>query len=154
MKHTGLKKLIFLTIALGLVCALIPVQALTIDELPAPVELNADAEAPSFQMTGLNGTTISSSELDGKPAILLFGRTTCFNCNYFMKGIKDALPLLQQLHSLSSLSGIKTTICGISPPARMTAMNRSVPSRPRRCSWPARRRPRVRPRSIWPSARL
>ena len=105
MKHTGLKKLFSLMLVLGLVCTLIPAQALTLGELPTPVELNADAEAPSFQMTGLNGTTISSSELDGKPAILLFGRTTCFNCNYFMKGIKDALPLLQQ-YGVSFLVGL------------------------------------------------
>ena len=105
MKHTGLKKLFSLMLVLGLVCTLIPAQALTIGELPAPVELNADAEAPSFRMGGLGGTVIDSSELDGKVSILLFGRVTCGNCHHFMSCIKDALPLLQE-NGVSFLVGL------------------------------------------------
>ncbi len=96
MKHTGLKIVLALILLLGLVCAAALAQALTLGELPKAAELNANAVAPSFEVVGIGGTTISSAELDGKVTILLYGRTTCYNCNRFMSGMKDAIPLLQE----------------------------------------------------------
>jgi peroxiredoxin len=53
--------------------------------------LKAGAPAPEFELTSLDGRTVTLSELRGKPVLVSFGATWCPPC-------REEAPFLQKLH--------------------------------------------------------
>ncbi len=63
--------------------------------LPAPAELNTNIEAPPFMMTAVGGQTLTSDNYGaGKNMLLIYGRISCGNTQWFLYNLQDWLDQL------------------------------------------------------------
>ncbi len=73
----------------------VPAQALTMNDLPDPVDWSRSVTAPSFSMTGIGGDTLTSGGYGaGRNLILVYGRIWCGNTRAFLNGLSPAMDLL------------------------------------------------------------
>ena len=91
LKKTIAAALIFFLILAGS-CA----SALTMKELPEAADWSRSVNAPSFSMTGIGGTSITSENTGtGRNLLLVYGRILCWNTRSFLSGILPAMDLLK-----------------------------------------------------------
>ena len=63
--------------------------------LPAPAAFNTDVQAPSFMMTAVGGQVLTSENYGaGKNMLLVYGRVTCYNTQWFLYNLGDWLDTL------------------------------------------------------------
>lgn len=63
--------------------------------LPAPAEFNTNVEAPSFMMTAVGGQNLTSDNYGaGKNMLLVYGRVSCGNTQWFLYNLQDWLDQL------------------------------------------------------------
>jgi peroxiredoxin len=90
MRRDKMKRLVVLSLFAIFITAILLPSGCCNSTPDLPVAPKVGSLAPDFEVTTIDGATVSLQDLKGKPILLLFWRTTCSACNANMPHVQAA----------------------------------------------------------------